>query len=74
MMKDGVVYEMTPEEEALYAADSASRIEELKERLFATDYKTLKYVEGELSAEGFAASCTERAAWRAEINELESAE
>ena len=47
-------------------------IEELKAKLAETDYKTLKYVEGELTEEEFLAEKLERALWRAEINRLEA--
>ena len=44
----------------------------LKNRLARTDYKALKYAEGELSAEEYANTLAERRAWRAEINELQA--
>jgi len=71
IMKDGVVTDALPAEEALLQADAVSRIEELKALLSSTDYRTLKYVEGGLTEEEFAAFSSERAAWRAEINRLE---
>ena len=48
------------------------RINELKRKLADTDYKAIKYAEGELSAEEFAETKEQRKAWRAEINVLES--
>lgn len=63
--------EMTQEEENALSLTPADRIEQLKELLAATDYKTLKYVEGRLGEEEFAAACAEREAWRSEINLLE---
>lgn len=48
------------------------RIEELKEKLAAEDFKTIKYIQGKLSQEEFdkvVAQCDE---WRKEINELEA--
>ena len=53
-------------------ADPYELIDELKRRLAETDYKTLKYVEGELSEEEFLIEKSVRALWRAEINRLES--
>lgn len=47
------------------------RISELKRNLFKTDYKAIKYAEGELTAEEYAETLAQRRAWRVEINELE---
>lgn len=47
------------------------RISELKELLSASDYKTLKFAEGELSAEEYEPIKQQRRAWREEINLLE---
>ena len=44
----------------------------LKSKLSSTDYQTIKYAEGELSAEEFAPIREQRRQWRAEINELEA--
>jgi hypothetical protein len=48
------------------------RIGGLKSKLQATDYKAIKYAEGELSAEEYAETREQRKAWRAEINALEA--
>ncbi len=48
------------------------RIRALKQQLFASDYKALKYAEGWISAEEYAPIKAERQALRDEINELES--
>ena len=48
------------------------RIGGLKSKLQATDYKAIKYAEGELSAEEYAETREQRRAWRAEINALEA--
>lgn len=48
------------------------RIRELKSLLKSTDYKAIKYAEGELSFDEFAPTRAERAAWRAEINALQN--
>jgi esterase/lipase superfamily enzyme len=47
-------------------------INTLKSKLQATDYKAIKYAEGELSEEEYAETREQRRAWRAEINILES--
>lgn len=47
------------------------RMDVLKSNLQATDYKAIKYAEGELSAEEYAETLSQRRAWRAEINALE---
>ena len=49
-----------------------NRISEFKSLLKSTDYKAIKYAEGELSAEEYAPTLAERRAWRAEINELQA--
>lgn len=46
-------------------------INALKQKLTDTDYKALKYVEGQISEEEYAPIKAERQAWRDEINELE---
>jgi hypothetical protein len=47
-------------------------IKALKARLSATDYKAIKYAEGELSAEEYESVKLQRRAWREKINELEA--
>ena len=47
------------------------QIEELKQNLSSTDYKAIKYAEGELSANEYAPIKSQRRQWRAEINKLE---
>lgn len=47
-------------------------IKEYKRMLDSLDYKTNKYLEGELTAEEWAAVKTQRKALRAEINSLEA--
>ena len=46
------------------------RIAELKQKLFDTDYRAIKFAEGELTEEEYAPYREERRAWRAEINSL----
>lgn len=47
------------------------RIKELKKLLQNSDYKAIKYAEGELSNEEYIPIREERKQWRAEINQLE---
>ena len=49
-----------------------SKIKHLKNKLCATDYKTLKYTEGELAEQEFLPIKAQRQAWRDEINRLEN--
>lgn len=48
-----------------------NRIIELKRQLRLTDYKAIKFAEGELSAEEYAETKAQRKAWREEIGALE---
>lgn len=48
-----------------------SRIIELKENLAKSDYKAIKFAEGQLSTEEYEPIKLQRQAWRAEINLLE---
>ncbi len=50
-----------------------TRIGELKRMLNKTDYQAIKFAEGEMSAAEYASVKAQRAAWRAEINEIEEA-
>ena len=47
------------------------RIAELKGLLQETDYKAIKFAEGEISAEEYEETKLQRKAWRDEINQLE---
>lgn len=47
-------------------------IVELKQKLKDTDYKAIKYAEGQLSEEEYASTKAERQSWRDRINELEA--
>ena len=60
-----IVHEPTKEEIA------QNRIYELKQLLLDTDYKAIKYAEGELTAEEYAPIKQQRREWREEINLLE---
>lgn len=48
------------------------QIRELKKKLFDTDYKAIKYSEGWLTDEEYAAVKAQREEWRKRINELEA--
>ena len=63
--------EKAPELERIAAAQEIS---ELKSKLAATDYIAAKIAEGAATREEYAKELSERAAWRARINELESIE
>lgn len=62
-----------PTEEEVAEMQRQARIAELKQLLAESDYKAIKYAEGWLTAEDYAATKAERQAWRDEINELEGA-
>ena len=47
-------------------------ITQLKKQLSDTDYKAIKYAEGQLTEEEYAPTRSQRAEWRARINELEA--
>ena len=51
--------------------DYRVQIIEYKKKLRASDYKALKYAEGEISEEEYAPIREERRAWRNRINDLE---
>lgn len=48
-----------------------SQIAELKKNLASTDYEAIKYAEGAMTEGEYAPYKTQRAEWRARINELE---
>ena len=48
------------------------KIEELKQKLFATDYVALKIVEGAATLEDYKDTIIQRSKWRSEINSLEA--
>lgn len=53
--------------------NSAAKIKALKNELANTDYKAIKFFEGELSAEEYEPIKQKRKEWRKEINKLETA-
>lgn len=50
-----------------------AEVYELKQKLNETDYIAIKYAEGWISAEDYAATKAQRQQWRDRINELEDA-
>lgn len=48
------------------------KINILKIRLEKSDYKAIKYAEGEITADEYAETKAKRRAWRAEINQLQA--
>lgn len=60
------------ERRAVAEAQRAERIEALKERLAESDYKAIKYAEGWLTEDEYAATRAQRQALRDKINELEA--
>ena len=75
-LADGKPELCTAEEKAPELAHIATtqEIAELKSKLSATDYIAAKIAEGAATREEYAEELSERAAWRARINELESIE
>ena len=52
--------------------DINREINELKKKLFDTDYKAIKYAEGWLTDEEYAEAKAQREEWRKRINKLEA--
>lgn len=69
-VEDILVYKPYSEQE-IKTIKNNNRISELKQKLQDTDYKAIKYAEGELSVEEYAETKAQRRAWREEINRLE---
>ena len=69
-VEDILVYKPYSEQE-IKTIKNNNRIVELKQKLAETDYKAIKYAEGELSVEEYAETKAQRKAWREEINKLE---
>lgn len=61
-----------PTEAEIAEAERQARIAELKTLLAESDYKAIKFAEGWITAEDYAADKAQRQAWRTEINELEN--
>lgn len=58
-------------ENELLKRNSQEEIEILKKQLLETDYKAIKYAEGEISEEDYAPIKAERRSYRVRINELQ---
>lgn len=52
--------------------DLKRQINNIKAKLRATDYRAIKYAEGEITGAEYAETAAQRRAWRAEINALET--
>lgn len=52
-------------------SNAFERILQLKKMLAETDYKAIKFMEGEITEEDYASIKAQRQTWRSEINELE---
>ncbi len=63
---DGKLVKGNPKE------DTFAKILELKKKLEETDYKLMKYIEGELTEEEYLPIKEQRKEWRKQINELEA--
>lgn len=75
-LRSVIPYEKTQEEierEQLqeYLLGLKFQIEELKGLLSSTDYKTLKYLEGELTQEEYEQAKQKRAEWRTQIDVIQ---
>ena len=74
--ENGISREMTPEEVAEFSKNTSifvgQQIAELKQQLFLTDYKAIKYAEGWITEEEYAPIKAERQKIRDKINELEN--
>lgn len=69
---NGITRDMTAQELVqLPQPSTETQIESLKQQLADTDYKAIKYAEGLISAEDYAATKAKRQAWRDQINALE---
>ena len=62
---------LTSIDDMINRENAAERIMELKRLLTETDYKAVKYAEGEYTVEEYEPTKTARAGWRAEINVLQ---
>lgn len=71
-----ITRDMTPEEETEYNKSNRTPIDQqiakLKQQLFSSDYKAIKYAEGWTSEEEYAPIKAERQEIRDKINELEN--
>lgn len=68
---NGIYRDATHEELQALAPNPAQEIEAIKEQLSATDYKCLKYAEGEISEQDYEPIKEQRRQLRQRINDLE---
>ena len=59
-------------QEMIDRENAIQEIAQLKKQLSDTDYKAIKYAEGQLTESEYSATRSQRASWRARINELEA--
>lgn len=73
--QNGEIIDIIEDNEAKSIAKSilakSLEIEDLKQKLFDTDYQAIKYAEGQLSEDEYQPIKEQRQAWRDEINKLE---
>ena len=58
-------------QEMIDRENAIQEINQLKKQLSDTDYKAIKFAEGQLTEEEYSPTRSQRASWRARINELE---
>ena len=58
-------------QEMIDRENAIQEITQLKKQLSDTDYKAIKYAEGQLTEEEYAPTRSQRASWRARINKLQ---
>ena len=68
---DYTLTEATAEKEVLKSGNPEKEILDLKEKLLETDYKAIKYAEGEITDAEYEPIKQRRREWRRRINELE---
>lgn len=70
-LSTNTIVEDTTYQERKEQEENQARISELKSKLSQTDYKAIKYAEGQLTEEEYAPIKAQRQAWRDEINQLQ---
>jgi len=74
-VRDGIAewQEVIKTDAEILTATKSTKLAEIKTLLAETDYKCLKFVDGELTADEYATTKTERATLRAAYNIIETA-
>lgn len=67
-----IIEDETEKEKEYFINLNLLEIEQLKQKLFDTDYQAIKFAEGLISEEEYAPIKEERQSWRDRINELEA--